>query len=214
MKIHHTDQDQIAMLKEWWQNYGKGLAVAIILGILLGYGIRFWHVHRANVMQKASIEYQMLIETQLNKSSTIQSIEKMVHDLKNNYAHTPYAALASLFLAKTYVSDVKYDDALTELSWVLQHSRDKTFKQIARIRSARILLAQKKSDQALSVLDKVDDSTYSPYINLIKGYIYQAQHAPEKAQEYFEKASDQLHQMQISYELLPLIQSTPLSAKS
>jgi len=214
MKIHHTDQDQITMLKDWWRNYGKGLTIAVVLGILLGYGVRFWHVHRDSVMQKASIQYQTLLETYLDKPSNIKSVHSMAQNLKAHYARTPYAPLASLFLAKSYVAEEKYNEALTELSWILQHSQDKTFKQIARLRSARILLAQNKTDQALNLLNTIDDSTYQPYVDLIKGDIYQTQQTPEKAQESFEQASIQLNQMQIPYELLPLIQSTPPSTSS
>jgi predicted negative regulator of RcsB-dependent stress response len=211
MKIHHTDQDQIAMLKDWWRNYGKALSIAVVLGILLGYGVRFWRVHRATLLENASIQYQTLIETQANNPSNIKPLQTITENLKEHYIHTPYAALASLLFAKSYVTENKYNEALNELDWIINHSHDKTIKQIARLRSARILLAQGKVDQAALTLNVVNDPTYEPYINLLKGYIYQTQQNLEKAQASFSLAEKQLAQKQVLYEPLPLIQSTPLT---
>ena len=211
MKIHHTDQDQINMLKEWWHNYGRALTIAIVAGLLLGYGWRFWHSHRQKTLQQASIQYQSLLSVlQSNPPDRLQSVQRITQNLKQEYPKTPYASLASLFLAKSNVDQKNYASAINDLTWVLQHSSDSTLKQLARLRIARIKLSENKADQALSILNTVEDPTYSPYIDLIKGSIYQEKGDHTKTQSYFESTTNQLQAGAITYDLLPLLKSTPL----
>ena len=75
---------------------------------------------------------------------------------------------------KIYVSKEKLDKAFENLEFVADNSPLKALKQVARIRIARLLAAQKDYDKALSKLTSVDDTAYMPVVNELKGDIFVA----------------------------------------
>ena len=77
-------------------------------------------------------------------------------------------------MAKLLVARAKYPLAQEQLDYVATHSKMTAFQQIAKIRLARLLVAEKAYDKALTELSKIDDSAYLSLVNEIKGDIYAA----------------------------------------
>ena len=61
MNDNMSDKEQIDMLKKWWTNYGKSILIAIIVGLLLGYGWNYYRTHQATTREQASLIYQKLL---------------------------------------------------------------------------------------------------------------------------------------------------------
>lgn len=165
-----TDKEQVEMLRQWWNDYGKSIAIAIVIGLIVGLGWRYWRQHQVDVASQASSLYQSMLASAQQKDSA-QS-QRYADDLINQYARSPYATLAALFSAKTAIAANDLQQALNKLQWVVDHSKSAQFKQSARLRAARILLQQNKAQQALDLLAVVDDKAYQPLIDHIKGDAY------------------------------------------
>lgn len=75
---------------------------------------------------------------------------------------------------------------------VADNSKLRTLKQIAKIRLARILVANKSYANALSELSNVEDATYLPVINELKGDIYGATGKYEEAMNSYKQAMDEV----------------------
>ena len=69
--------------------------------------------------------------------------------LKSNYRYTPYAALATLMIARNDIYQNQYDKAKIQLEWVMKHASTSSLKEIARLRYARILNQENKPSVAL-----------------------------------------------------------------
>ena len=190
MTEYLSDKEQVEAIKQWWKNYGRAIAAAIVVGLLIGFGWRYWHRHKTQQAERASMIY-MQLEVAVEQHQTAFA-SQLTAELVKDYADTPYAGLASLLEAKNAVSQNKFDIALARLRWVMQHAKMKSIQQIARLRAARILLAQQHPQAALSLLKTIDDPTYRPMIDNVKGDIYAAQGDKESAKQSYQAAQNEL----------------------
>lgn len=173
MRANTTDKEQIETLKKWWNDYGKAIVVAVIIGLLIGFGWRYWRSHHLQKAENASAIYQSMVFSDSEKNYKLaQAYGKQ---LITQYADTPYASTAALLWAKEAVVANNMTMALNRLQWVIKRSDVKAFKQIARVRAARILLAENKLDAALAMVNKIEDKAYLPTIQQVKGDIFRAQ---------------------------------------
>lgn len=185
-----SDREQIEELKRYWQDYGKYIVIAVIIGLGVGLGWRYWHQQQDKMHAQASYMYQQLL-TAANQQQA-ETVKQMSGEITKRYPQTEYASLANLMAAKTLIGQDQKDQALEKLNWVMTHSRIASFQQIARLRSARILLTEKKYDQSLKLLDVMDDKTFQPLVDEVRGDVYLAQGQGDKAQQSYSKAQKSL----------------------
>lgn len=186
MPAYETDQEQIELIKKWWNDYGKIVLVAIAIGLVAGFGWRYWIKQQNISHQQASLMYQQLLVA--DSQNTPDTVTQMAGEMQKHYPKTEYANLANLVAAKVAVNQNDLPAALQKLQWVMNHSHLKSLQQIARLRAARILTAQQKMPDALLLLATVDDSTFQPLIDEVKGDIYVAQGDSDKARQSYQAA--------------------------
>ncbi|MBS0350914.1 MAG: tetratricopeptide repeat protein [Proteobacteria bacterium] len=186
MPAYETDHDQIESLKKVWGDYGKWIVIAVIIGLAIGFGWRYWQGQKNVQRQQASLLYQQLIMAdQQNKSD---SVTQMTEEMTKRYPQSGYTALANLVAAKNAVQQNKSDQALQNLLWVTDHATNAGIKQIARLRTAQVYIDQKQYPQASQALAKVDDATFQPLIDQLQGDIYSGQGDRMKARQYYQSA--------------------------
>lgn len=212
MAEYLSDQEQIEVIKQWWKDYGKFLMIAIIIGVLIGFGWRWWHVHRLNnTLQASQLYQQMLIaDAKMDKANSVNLANAIIHD----HPKTPYATMANFLLAKDAVVDNHLTQAVQYLQWVIDHGQNPSFRQMARIRMARVLLEQKKNEQALQVLQTIDDKSFMPEINAVKGDIFMAGHELAKARAAYSLAQKQFIANSMEDNILQLKLTAPAHAKT
>jgi len=186
MSVYMTEAEQIEVIKKWWKR-NQNIVTIILSVILLAFsGFKYWNWHQDKLNQQASNAYEHMMfafSSQDNKS--IRAYSKQ---LLSEYKNTIYADVAHLTLAKLYVSQDKYLKAEEELRAVATHSKMNTLKQIAKIRLARILAANKSYEQALSQLNQIDNSAFTPVVSELKGDIYAATGQYQQAVLAYRKA--------------------------
>lgn len=170
MSVYMTEQEQIEAIKKWWQRYNGVLTVIASLILLAIAGYKYWNWHEAKVGQEASNAYEHMMVSFSNQDN--KGVRAYANQLLKEYNDTVYADAARLTLAKLYISREKLPDAVAQLEYVSKHSKIPSIQQIAKIRMARILIAEKSYDKALSELSQVKDKAYNPLINEIKGDVY------------------------------------------
>jgi predicted negative regulator of RcsB-dependent stress response len=183
-----SDKEQIQIIKDWWKKYGNIILIAFILVFGASFGWRYWHYYKNKQGEQASILYEQMLSTDNQAADFKLFAEHLIKD----YSHTPYASLASLMLAKQDVANSNLSGAVTDLQWVVKHGNSKSFRQIARIREARVLLANKQIQAALQLLQKVDDKAFMPAIEETKGDIFLAQDDKTKALDAYKQALQML----------------------
>jgi predicted negative regulator of RcsB-dependent stress response len=151
----NTEEEQIALIKEWWQRNGKPLLVGGALALVIVFGWQAWQKHQANQAHASSVLYQQLLEAALMPSEQVdaQQVAKLLAEIKKVNSDNAYAQYARLLAVKVAVDANQLDDAVLELNQILAKPANDTLQELARQRLARVLLAQEQAEQALQLLD-------------------------------------------------------------
>ena len=181
-----TDREQIEELKKWWRDYGKAIAIAVVIGLGIGFAWRYWQSYVSAKETTASAIYQNM--GQLDSYKLYGVVNQDALQLQNNYSRTVYASLASFLLAQTAVEQGHYANAHAALTWIINHSHDKAFQQVARIRDARVLLQMNKPADAMTTISVVTDTAYQPMIDEVMGEIDMAEGKTAQATQQFQTA--------------------------
>jgi predicted negative regulator of RcsB-dependent stress response len=169
--VSRTDDEELAVIKDWWQRNGKPLLTGSVLALVLVFGWQGWQKYQANQAHGASMVYQQLLETALNPSGQPDpaKVAELANRLKSDFAGSHYAQYGSLFVAKVAVESGKLDDAAAELQAILDKPVDDTLAELARQRLARVLAAQDKVEEALKLLEGDADQAYLASREELKG---------------------------------------------
>ncbi|PAU61248.1 YfgM family protein [Pseudomonas indica] len=185
-----TEEEQLALIKEWWQRNGMPLLTGGALALVIVFGWQGWQKYQTNQAQGASMLYQQLLETALTPSGQPDAgkVSELAGKLKSDYAGTQYAQYGSLFVAKVAVEAGKLDDAAAELRVIVDKPADATLGELARQRLARVLAAQGKAEEALKLLEGDADKAYLASREEIRGDLLVQLGRTDEAHAAYEKA--------------------------
>lgn len=150
----HSEEEQIALMKDWWQRNGKPLLIGGVLALGGIFGWQAWQKHQATQDAQASSYYQQLLELAMSPEPQAAELVALANKLNSEFAGTVQAQYASLFVAKAAVEGGNLDDAVIALQTVLDKPANAHLADIAQQRLARVLAAQGKLDEALAVLSQ------------------------------------------------------------
>ncbi|ACS86512.1 YfgM family protein [Musicola paradisiaca] len=153
MEVYTTESEQIDAVRRFLVENGKALAVGVVLGVGALVGWRFWQNHQESTAMASSMAYQQAMDTltaAAGKPEGIAGIQQFAAE-----EHGSYSALASLSLARQYADQNDFPKAEQQLRQALSQTKDADLQTIVNLRLARVLLQQKKADDALKTLDAV-----------------------------------------------------------
>ncbi len=197
MDIYKTEEEQVAAIKQWWKENAVSLIAGIVIGIAVLGGYRYWDTNKQEQAQQASVIYSEIL------SSTNDKAEK-TKILQADFSGTPYAALATLLLAKDNVNANELDKAVLQLQWVINNNHDEGVEHIAKQRLARLYLAQNKIELAEALIKGVKAEAYSAAYNEIQGDISLAKNLPVQARELYRLALSALPQGDQRYAIIKM----------
>lgn len=203
MRSDMTNREEQEFLKNWWDSYGKAIVIAVVVGLAIGYGWRYWHQFQLKRATQASVIYQQLLVAD-KQGQPQQERQKLLDQLVKEFPKSSYTSLAQFLSASDDVSNKQYALAAKSYRWVAKQGNNKSLQQVARLRLAKILTYDKKYDQALTVLAKVNDKSYLPMINNVRGDIYAAQGKKDEARKAYENSEVGLSKLGVDNPLLKL----------
>lgn len=194
MNIYQTETEQIEHIKKWFKKYGNWIFSFVFVVLLIVASDRLWERHIQKVNSQASERYQQLMVGVADDDASL--IEAQSTDLIQHYPKTVYAEAALLTQAKLLVGQNKYKEALSKLKRVIMQGKTPALRQVARLRSAKILCmvspqetkTKNNYQRALTLLKTVDDSSYLPAIDEMKGDIYLGLNNKQQARVFYHKA--------------------------
>lgn len=189
-----TEEEELAMIRDWWQRNGKPLITGSVLALVLVFGWKGWQNYQVEQAQGASMLYQQLLESVMpaNGQPDPAQIAALASNLKKDYAGTTYAQYGSLFVAKVAVEAGKPDDAVNELQAVLEKPADATLEELARQRLARVQAAQGKAEEALKLLQAKVEPAFAASRDELKGDLLLQLGRIEEARGAYESAKKAL----------------------
>lgn len=181
-----SEREQIEALKKWWNENGKSIVIGIAVGVAVVAGYRGWTTWQTNLAQDASVLYAA-VEDAVARGDGASVLEKG-KELVGDYKGTPYAALASLAMAKVKVDTGELEDAAGHLDWVVKNAGEEGMRHVARLRLARVYLATQKPDAALAALAGVDAGSFTADYEEMRGDIYAVQGKQAEARKAYQLA--------------------------
>jgi predicted negative regulator of RcsB-dependent stress response len=181
----YSDQEQLEVIRKWWSENGKAIIGGLLLGLGGVLGWQFWQDHQRSAAEQASVLYFQLGEAIAGDKIEAAGLKGVV--LREEYPGSPYAALAGLMLAAADIEAENLDGARTHLSWVVENARQPELADVARLRLARVLMAEDDYAAASARLDEVS-APYRAEADEIRGDMYVRQGEPDRARDAYQAA--------------------------
>ena len=186
MEVYASEQEQVEAIKEWWKENGRAVILGVALALAAVFGWKTWQNHVRTQATLASNDYQMLLDN-LNAGDTRQ-VTEMGRRIVGDFPNTVYAVLASLSMAQQAVDQNDLDGAAAHLRWAAEHSKLPELKALARVRLARLLIAQGKSDAALQELAGEKLASFTALADETRGDAYLQQGKRSEAYKAYNDA--------------------------
>ncbi|MDF1795745.1 MAG: tetratricopeptide repeat protein [Coxiellaceae bacterium] len=203
MRPDMTNREEQEFLKNWWDSYGKAIIIAVVVGLAIGYGWRYYHQFELKRAAQASVIYQQLLVAD-KQGQPQPERRKLLDQLVKQFPKSSYTSLAQFLSASDDVSNKQYKLAEQSYRWVMSEGNNKSLQQVARLRLAKILTYQKQYGAALKVLKKVNDKSYLPMIENVRGDIYAAQGDKDQARKSYQESEEGLSKLGVDNPLLKL----------
>lgn len=209
MESYRTDEEQVEVLKRWWQENGNATLITVGLSLAAVFGWQTWQARQSDAHNAASMVYQELLdsivtEKKLNDTE-VASVAHVVKQIQDDFSSSTYAQYAGLLMAKTYVDQDKLAEARKELETVLDLGPKKDLKPLVTLRLAQVIFAQGEAEQALKMLGNVETGAFTASYAELKGDIQQqlgdlgaAEESYQKAQEGSPAEENQLLQLKLA----------------
>jgi predicted negative regulator of RcsB-dependent stress response len=180
-----SDDEKADAIKAWLKENGTSMIVGVSLAVtgLLAY--RYWQEHTVTQAQQASSLYSSM---QINSVKPDDKMNTTLQTLKAEHDSTPYATLATLLAAKQQALIGNNPAAIQELQWAVDHSPEKLTQDLAKLRLARVYIANKQLDKARVLLKQPFPAAYASLIAELQGDIYLADKQLDKARAAYDKA--------------------------
>ncbi len=189
MATHIHEEEQVEALKRWWKENGTAIIAGIVLGLAGIFGWNAWQNHRQVQAEQASALYAQLLDAVDRRQYSLA--EGLVQRLTTEFGSTAYADFARLLAAKAAVDRQDLENAKKYLGQVLTRSGDPDFRHLARLRLARVHLADGHPEDGLKLLtapDAGDPGSFGGQYEEIKGDLYVALGRLEQAAAAYRKA--------------------------
>ena len=187
MDIFESDEQQREEeLQKWWHDNWKSIISGIVVAFILIIGFHYFKQYQLH--QKEIATENFYLEVLNNDAADDESIAKVQGFIKNN--KNSLSQLASMQLAKTYISLQKYEDAYKVLVDSLEVGSDKTLKNLATIRAARLAIELKKFDEAQNLLNQVSLDTFESIKSEVNGDLNNAKGDKDNALAMYKKAKE------------------------
>jgi predicted negative regulator of RcsB-dependent stress response len=144
-------------------------------------------------MGQASVIYGALQKAVQGKDT--QGVKTTSGELLEKFGGTPYATLAALTAGKAMIEAGDVQTAKAQLLWAAEHAKDE-LRDLARLRTAAVLLDEKLYDQALSQLDGAPVAAFESRFLDMRGDILAAQGKKTEAVSAYRTALSRLDELE------------------
>jgi predicted negative regulator of RcsB-dependent stress response len=184
------EQEQIASLKAFWNQYGNFILTAVTIVLLAIAGWRGWNWYQGRQSGEAAVVYEQLREAV--DARDVAKVKDSAGTIFEKYGKTVYGEMAAMLAAKAYHEAGDDKSAKAPLQWAVDNARDEEFKHLARVKLAGILLDEKAYDQALALLPMESAGKFAGDYADRRGDILLAQGKRDEARASYKLALDKL----------------------
>jgi predicted negative regulator of RcsB-dependent stress response len=181
-----SEKEQWEQIRAWLRDNGLWIIAGIAVGAAALGGWRWYQDHVDSIGAQAGAKYTQVVDA-FGRGDRTQGFV-LLGELERDYSSSPYVDQGKLMAARMDVDVGDLDKAVAELQDVAEHSKDSELALLARMRLARVQIAQKKADAALATLNGVKPGAFEPRYHEILGDAYYAKGDKATALKEYLKA--------------------------
>lgn len=217
-----SDEEQLEVLKQWWDENGTALMVTIVLALGASFGYRAWENNVQEQGETASAIYEdLLVATQFidpesDDETMSLTASSLADSLKNEHGSSTYATFAAMHLAKVAVNNGDARSAQAELEWALGQVAEAHLETIIRMRLARVLIMKGDATAAMAVIiNHRPAQGQVASFEEVKGDVFSAMGSVESARQSYQIALENLDDemekpiLEIKLADIPLVAAEP-----
>jgi predicted negative regulator of RcsB-dependent stress response len=186
MPLDLEEQEQLAELKAWWNQWGTLIVSALLAAALALAGWQGWNWYRGKQAAEASVLYDTV--TKAAQGGDAKALRDASGSLVENFPRTLYASMAALVSARFHFDRNDLKTAKAQLQWVVERSPSDDLRDLARLRLAAVLLDEKAHDEALKLLEAKHGAAYEAQYAALKGDILVAKNQAGEAKAAYQLA--------------------------
>lgn len=190
-----SDEEQLEVLKNWWDENGTSLVITVVVTVGAIFGYRAWEENVIETGEAASAVYENLlvatdnIATNGSDEAVRITALSLADTLKSDHGDTTYAVFAAMRLAKVAVTENNLDMAVEELRWALDNVSESHLETTIRVRLARVYAGLEDPASAMALLvDHQPASGQVASVEEAKGDILHAMGDLEQARQAYQRA--------------------------
>jgi predicted negative regulator of RcsB-dependent stress response len=180
------EQETLDELKAWWKQYGRWVKLGIAALVIGAAGAGGWKVWQDKQRDGAAALYFDL-EAAFDGRDTIK-VRDLTDKLVADYPRSAYTPRAQMMAARRDSEAGKLEDAEKRLRSVVADAGEPALRDMARLRLSALLLDERKHEEALKVLEKVDLPQYGRLFDDRRGDIYMGLGKPAEARKAWQTA--------------------------
>jgi len=162
-----NEKEQWERVLAWLREQGPWIVGGVALAVAIFSGWNYWQNRAQQRNLAAATRYEQVIDA--FGRSDVNGGYRLADDLIKAYPGTAYADQANLAVARIQIENRQLDLAAARLGQVLASTQDAELALIARLRLARVQLAQGNADEALKTLDAVNPGAFAARYAEVRG---------------------------------------------
>lgn len=170
MDDYLSENEKWEAVKAWLRENGLSIVAGVAVGAAGLGGWKWWEARQERLALEASAKYERVLEAFARADQTRG--KTLIAELERDHASSPYVDQARLLAASSAVSAGQLDEAAANLSRVVEASNDRELGLIARLRLARVQVAQNKLDDALKTLTTDEPGAFAARFHEVRGDVY------------------------------------------
>jgi predicted negative regulator of RcsB-dependent stress response len=187
-----TDEEQMARLKTWWEQYGRALVAALVLGVAGVIGWRWYDDTRQVDIAAASDLYADYLDTEG------EAREQFARNIAEQIPESAYHSLVLMRSARDSVAAEDFEMAETHLRSALAAADSDVLNDLINVRLAKVLQQRDKADEALQTLAQVRGEGFRPVVAELQGDIHLSRGERALAHESYKSALEGVADVQRS----------------
>jgi predicted negative regulator of RcsB-dependent stress response len=197
-----SEKEQLDRLMGWLRANTPWIVIGLACGGLIVYGFRWWQARTDRTGVEASQSYTRILDA-FDRGDRTKGLD-LVEQLSRAHPGSPYVDQADLAAARLLLETGQPDRAASYLTVVMEHSRDPELALVARVRLARVQVAQGHPDAALTTLGKADQGAFEGRFAEVRGDAYFAKGDKASALREYRAAREAIGPAQAANDLLDL----------
>jgi predicted negative regulator of RcsB-dependent stress response len=162
----YSEQEQWERVKLWLRENGPWLVAGVLIGALALAGWRWWEQRVERLAQEASAQYAQALDA-FSRGDRTRGLT-LIDELRRDHASSPYADQGDLAAARVLVESNDLPKAVERLTTVVNGSKDQELRLVARLRLARVQLAQGNPDTAIATLAAAQSGAFAPRFDEVR----------------------------------------------